>query len=142
MDDSENDLNEKRPTRAGDRLMPMDADPTVDPIRFRGPGEPYAGHWREFPTLWQSPEQQTLASEMRLQVADALSRLPDRERVVITLRDVEGCSPAEVCSILNISAREQRLLLHRARAFVRTRLEEYFNARHRTLGPGTDPEPT
>jgi RNA polymerase sigma-70 factor (ECF subfamily) len=79
---------------------------------------------------------------MRLQVADALSKLTDRERAVITLRDVEGRSPAEVCSILNISAREQRLLLHRARAFVRTRLEEYFNARHRTLGPDTDPEPT
>ncbi len=118
------------------------ADSTVDPSRFRGPGEPYAGHWREFPALWPSREQQLPAGEMRLQVADALARLPDRERVVITLRDVEGRSPAEVCSILNISAREQRLLLHRARAFVRARLEEYFNARHRTLGPDTDPEPT
>ena len=117
------------------------ADSTVDPSRFRGPGEPYAGHWR-IPASWPSLEQQMPAGEMRLQVADALARLPDRERVVITLRDVEGRSPAEVCSILNISAREQRLLLHRARAFVRARLEEYFNARHRTLGPDTDPEPT
>jgi len=63
---------------------------------------------------------------MRLQVADAIARLPDRERVVITLRDVEGYSPTEVCTMLNISAREQRLLLHRARAFVRAHLEEYF----------------
>jgi RNA polymerase sigma-70 factor, ECF subfamily len=118
------------------------ADSTVDPSRFRGPGEPYAGHWREFPASWPSLEQQLPAGGMRLQVADALSKLTDRERAVITLRDVEGRSPAEVCSILNISAREQRLLLHRARAFVRTRLEEYFNARHRTLGPDTDPEPT
>ena len=118
------------------------ADSTVDPSRFRGPGEPYAGHWREFPASWPSLEQQMPAGEMRLQVADALARLPDPERVVITLRDVEGRRPAEVCSILNISAREQRLLLHRARAFVRARLEEYFNARHRTLGPNTDPEPT
>jgi RNA polymerase sigma-70 factor, ECF subfamily len=118
------------------------ADSTVDPSRFRGPGEPYAGHWREFPASWPSLEQQMPAGDMRLQLADALARLPDRERVVITLRDVEGRSPAEVSSILNISAREQRLLLHRARAFVRARLEEYFNARHRTLGPDTDPEPT
>jgi RNA polymerase sigma-70 factor (ECF subfamily) len=122
--------------------MREDADPTVDPSRFRGSSEPYAVHWREFPASWPSLEQQMPAGEMRLQVADALARLPDRERVVITLRDVEGCRPTEVCSILNISAREQRLLLHRARAFVRARLEEYFNARPRTLGPDTDPEPT
>jgi RNA polymerase sigma-70 factor (ECF subfamily) len=124
--------------------MPMreDTGPTVDPSRFRGPGEPYAGHWREFPALWPSLEHQMPASEMRLQVADALVRLPDRERVVITLRDVEGRIPAEVCSILNISAKEQRLLLHRARAFVRAQLEEYLNTRHPTHGPNSDSEPT
>lgn len=124
--------------------MPMreDTGPTVDPSRFRGPGEPYAGHWREFPASWPSLEQQMPAGEIRVQVADALARLPDRKRVVITLRDVEGKTPAEVCSILNISAREQRLLLHRARALVRARLEEYFNTRHPTHGPDSDPEPT
>jgi RNA polymerase sigma-70 factor, ECF subfamily len=124
--------------------MPMrkDADPTVDPSRFRGPGEPYAGHWREFPALWPWREQQLHAGEMGLQVADAVSRLPDRMRVVVTLRDVEGHSPVQVCSMLNISAREQRLLLHRARAFVRARLEEYFSTRHPRLGPDSDSEPT
>jgi RNA polymerase sigma-70 factor (ECF subfamily) len=78
------------------------------------------------------------AGETRLQVADALARLPDRERAVMTLRDIEGRSSAEVCSMLDISAREQRLLLHRARAFVRARLEEYFKARQR--GPDTGGE--
>jgi RNA polymerase sigma-70 factor, ECF subfamily len=122
--------------------MREDTGPTVDPSRFRGPGEPYAAHWREFPASWPSLEQQMPAGEMRVQVADALVRLPDRQRVVITLRDVEGHTPAEVCSILNISAKEQRLLLHRARAFVRARLEEYFNTRHLTHGADSDPEPT
>jgi DNA-directed RNA polymerase specialized sigma24 family protein len=77
-----------------------------------------------------------------IRAANALVRLPDRERVVITLRDVEGRIPAEVCSILNISAKEQRLLLHRARAFVRAQLEEYLNTRHPTHGPNSDSEPT
>ena len=124
--------------------MPMreDTGPTVDPSRFRGAGEPYSGHWREFPASWPSLEQQMPAGEMHFQVADALARLPDRERVVITLRDIEGHTPADVCSILNTSMKEQRLLLHRARAFVRARLEEYCNTRHPTLGPDSDPEPT
>ena len=63
--------------------------PTVDPNRFRGPDEPYAGHWREFPARWPSPEQQTLAGEIRSQVAVALDQLPDSQRIVITLRDIE-----------------------------------------------------
>ncbi|HWM09806.1 MAG TPA: sigma factor, partial [Solirubrobacteraceae bacterium] len=28
-------------------------EPAVEPDRFRGPGEAYAGHWREFPRDWQ-----------------------------------------------------------------------------------------
>jgi RNA polymerase sigma-70 factor, ECF subfamily len=115
--------------------------PTVDPRRFRDPGEPYAGHWRDFPDEWSS-EQPVLADEMRLQVVDALARLPDRQRVVITFRDIKGYSSAEVCSMLDISASNQRQLLHRARAFVRARLEDYVKARPVTLGPEFKAEPT
>lgn len=103
-----------------------DQGPTVDPSRFRGPDEQWAGHWREFPAPWPSPEQETLAAEVRAEVAAALALLPDRQRIVITLRDVDGYSSDEVCSILEISAANQRVLLHRARAFVRGKLEEYY----------------
>jgi RNA polymerase sigma-70 factor (ECF subfamily) len=99
--------------------------PTVDPSRFRGPGEPDAGHWREFPVQW---EQETLSGEIRAQVAAALAELPERQRVVIMLRDVEGYTSDEVQSVLDISPANQRVLLHRARAFVRGRLEGYFAA--------------
>ncbi|MGH3927443.1 MAG: RNA polymerase sigma factor [Pseudonocardiaceae bacterium] len=105
-----------------------DEGPTVDPSRFGGPGDRFPGHWREFPAPWPSPEQQTLAGEVRAQVAAAVAQLPHRQQVVITLRDVEGYGSDEVCSILEISAANQRVLLHRARAFVRGRLEEYFAA--------------
>jgi RNA polymerase sigma-70 factor (ECF subfamily) len=107
---------------------PDDEGPTVDPARFGGPGDPYPGHWREFPAPWPSPEQHALAGEVRALVGEALARLPERQRVVITLRDVEGYGSDEVSSILDISAANQRVLLHRARAFVRGRLEEYYAA--------------
>ena len=53
--------------------------------------------------------------------AAALAGLPGAATVVITLRDVEGYNSDEVCSILEISAANQRVLLHRARAAVRGR---------------------
>jgi RNA polymerase sigma-70 factor (ECF subfamily) len=110
--------------------LPATADdgPTVDPARFQGPAEPYTGHWREFPAPWPSPEQAMLDMEVRAHLSAALTRLPARQRVVITLRDVEGYGSEEVCSILEISAANQRVLLHRARAFVRAELEAYFAA--------------
>ncbi|SDU13096.1 RNA polymerase sigma-70 factor, ECF subfamily [Jiangella alkaliphila] len=101
--------------------------PTVDPARFAAPGHPLAGHWERPPTPWPTPEQALLAAEVRSEVTAALAGLPARQRVVITLRDVHGYDAAEVCSILEISAANQRVLLHRARATVRLRLERYFD---------------
>jgi RNA polymerase sigma-70 factor, ECF subfamily len=106
----------------------QDHGPTVDPERFQGPGEPYPGHWRQFPVRWPLPEQHALAGELHAQVDAALAELPARQRVVITLRDVEGYDSDEVSQILDITPGNQRVLLHRARAFVRGRLETYFAA--------------
>ena len=103
-----------------------DTGPTVDPSRFRGPNDPYPGDWWSYPAAWPTPEQEAMVAEIRNQVASALGQLPDRQQIVITLRDVEGHTSEEVCSILEISAANQRVLLHRARAAVRKQLEEYF----------------
>jgi RNA polymerase sigma-70 factor (ECF subfamily) len=114
-------------------LGPVDAGPTVDPDRFQGPDEPYPGHWRALPAPWPdlvpSPEQCTLDTELRARLDDALDGLPERQRAVITLRDVQGCPSEEVCEILEISPANQRVLLHRARAHVRAQLEVYLDAR-------------
>jgi len=52
--------------------------------------------------------------------------LPDRQREVVTLRDVEGLSSEEVCSVLEISEANQRVLLHRGRSRLRQALETEF----------------
>jgi len=105
-----------------------DFGPTVDPGRFQGPGDPQPGHWRRFPMAWPSAETEVVSAEVRHVIEAALADLPHRQRVVITLRDVDGYGSGEVCSILEISAVNQRVLLHRARAAVRGRLEEYYAA--------------
>jgi|tagenome__1003787_1003787.scaffolds.fasta_scaffold20942025_3 RNA polymerase sigma-70 factor (ECF subfamily) len=105
-------------------LTDDDAGPTVDPERFQGPDEPYPGGWRQFPQDW--PEQVALTREVRTVVTTALGELPDRQRVVVALRDLDGHTADEVCDLLDISAGNQRVLLHRGRAVVRAHLERYF----------------
>ena len=118
------------------RTVPMssladgsDSGPTVDPARFRQSGEPYAHHWQEFPEAWPSPEQLLLDGELGARITDAVDRLPHRQRLVITLRDIEGYDASEVCALLDITPANQRVLLHRARAAVRERIEDYVITR-------------
>jgi RNA polymerase sigma-70 factor, ECF subfamily len=107
-------------------LADEDSGPTVDPARFRGPDDPYPGGWKQFPAAWPSAESDVLAKETMVAIQEALALLPPRQRIVITLRDVDGYDSDEVCALLGVSAANQRVLLHRARAAVRRRLEEYF----------------
>lgn len=103
-----------------------DEGSTVDPARFQGPGERFPGGWRQFPAPWPSPEAAALSVEAEQVIREAIVRLPERQRVVMALRDVDGCAPQEVCELLGLSPGNQRVLLHRARAFVRQQLEDYF----------------
>jgi RNA polymerase sigma-70 factor (ECF subfamily) len=72
------------------------------------------------------PEERLVCAEARSCVQCAIDRLPPTQRQVITLRDVEGWEPEEVCSALEISETNQRVLLHRARSKVRQALEDYL----------------
>ena len=102
--------------------------PAVDPARFLGASEPYPGGWKVFPADWRSlPESRLLAAETIDLIARVIDELPDSQRIVITLRDVAGCSAEEVCEALEISQGNQRVLLHRARASVREQLERHLD---------------
>jgi RNA polymerase sigma-70 factor (ECF subfamily) len=95
-----------------------EGDTTVDADRF---GED--GHWTEPPAEWRDPEQRLRSLEGFALAKKAIEALPAAQRAVITLRDVEGLSSEEVCTALDLSDGNQRVLLHRARAKVRAALE-------------------
>lgn len=61
------------------------------------------------------PEVRAIAGETYQVIMAALSTLPQRQQMVVVLRDVEGWSSEEVCALLRISPGNQRLLLHRGR---------------------------
>ena len=102
--------------------------PTVDPERFIGAGGPFDGYWSVPPSrFFELPEERLLANETRGLLDRAIGELPARQQQVINLRDVEGWDAEEVCESLGISAANQRVLLHRARAQVRSALEQHFS---------------
>ena len=108
-------------------LVADDDEPAVDPGRFRPEGDPYPGGWKTFPPSWDAlPEERLLARETLALVAEAIAALPERQHVVILMRDIEGWDAAEVCQALEISEANQRVLLHRARSKVRSTLEAYL----------------
>src|SRR5512133_922998 len=99
---------------------------SVDPDRFFGIDHPqWPFHWAAPPRDW--PEDKVLEREAIDVVRSAIEMLPDTQREVIRLRDVEGWSPEEVAELLQISDGNQRVLLHRARSTVRAALESYLN---------------
>lgn len=105
------------------------SEPLVDPERFAPPAHRWAGHWhpQSIPDGWAGIPDERLASRETLEVTHAaIATLPPRQREVMTLRDVEGWSSAEVCAALGISVANQRVLLHRARVRVRQQLTQYL----------------
>jgi RNA polymerase sigma-70 factor (ECF subfamily) len=104
----------------------LEAGPTVDPRRFRPAGERWAGGWTErgAPREWE-PEAVVLAGESMERLSRGLDELPPRQRAVVTLYDVHGLTADEVCSVLELTRANQRVLLHRGRARLRQLLEDY-----------------
>jgi RNA polymerase sigma-70 factor (ECF subfamily) len=130
-------LNQARSRRTRDaRVLPSsaltDTEPsgaTVDPTRFQGPDGAFPGHWTSAgaPRPWHLPEDNMLDREISQVIAQALDRLPERQRLVVEMRDVQGMSAEETCAVLQLSPANQRVLLHRGRAAVRAALEVYHD---------------
>lgn len=102
-------------------------DPAVPAEHFYSAGEPLAGHWVTPPAAWQTdPVSQALNAELRAYLDAAVQILPEQQRTVLTLRDIQGWSAQEVCNALGIAETNQRVLLHRARSKLRRALGNYL----------------
>jgi RNA polymerase sigma-70 factor (ECF subfamily) len=102
-----------------------DDEASVDPDRFLGPDSATPGAWAAPPRAW--PQDVVLGRETLGVIEMAIEQLPEAQREVIRLRDVEGWSPMEVSETLEITDGNQRVLLHRARSKVRAAVEAYLD---------------
>ncbi len=101
------------------RQVPVDSTDPVAGDRFNT-----EGMWKEPPLpfadrLADAETNASLADTVR----SAIRVLPDMQRSVVTLRDVEGLSTGEVASLLELSEANTRVVLHRARARIREAVE-------------------
>jgi RNA polymerase sigma-70 factor (ECF subfamily) len=122
---------ERRDVPLSALLDPADdrGGPALDPERFLAPGEAWAGGWAVPPRRWAPDADAHLAAaEMRELIRASLETLSPAQRIVMTLRDIEGWSSDEVCAALEITPGNQRVLLHRARTRVRAILEQHLAA--------------
>jgi RNA polymerase sigma-70 factor (ECF subfamily) len=102
------------------------AEPAVDRDRFQGRRAERPGWWAVPPHRWEEPDERLSRDQARDVMLRAISRLPARQRDVLTMRDLGGWSAEEARNALGLSEANQRVLLHRARSKVRAALEEHL----------------
>ena len=78
----------------------------------------------DWSTSVDDPARQT---ELRLVLSAAIEQLPDDYRAVVVLRDVEGLPHREIAETLGLTVVNVKMRVHRARLFLRKRLEAYFS---------------
>ncbi|CAN5695881.1 sigma-70 family RNA polymerase sigma factor [soil metagenome] len=102
------------------------AESVVDPSRFDD-----RGMWRDPPPRWddETPEQLVGNQEAMALLDSELRQLPERQRVIVVLRDTLGWTAEDVCNALEINETNQRVLLHRARSRLRARLAQHLDKR-------------
>jgi RNA polymerase sigma-70 factor (ECF subfamily) len=74
------------------------------------------------------PERTTGDRELARVLEGAIDRLPDIYRAVLMLRQIDGLGVAETASVLDVAEEVVKTRLHRARALLRTELEERIGA--------------
>jgi RNA polymerase sigma-70 factor (ECF subfamily) len=81
----------------------------------------------------QNPERLVAAHELMTHVEAAIDELPDRYRVVLVLRDVEGMSSLETAECLGLTEEAVRVRLHRAKAMLRESIAVRIHASPKDL---------
>ena len=96
----------------------------VDASRFDS-----SGAWSSPPEQWVDDLEDRIGAEaLRDQILAALVAMPERQRAVVMLRDVDGLRSDEVCQVLDLTAANERVLLHRGRSRLRQALEDKVEA--------------
>ena len=85
------------------------------------------GHWAGGPTSWhmESPDRILEEQQLKQCIEKNLAILPESQRAVFLLRDVEQEPLEVICNMLELSNSNVRVLLHRARVSLLSVIDHY-----------------
>lgn len=97
------------------REIQLDTTDTADALAPRFDDD---GHWSQPPLQWDlgGPDALLTRDELRHCMQKNLEKMPENQRLVLELKDLQGMPFDDICNMLDISASNVRVLLHRARA--------------------------
>ncbi len=75
----------------------------------------------------ENPQETLLENEVKQRISAAVESLPSSLRAVLVLRDMEDQSTQETADKLGITTMAVKARLHRARAALRLKLQDYFS---------------
>ncbi|MBQ9818385.1 MAG: sigma-70 family RNA polymerase sigma factor [Proteobacteria bacterium] len=85
------------------------------------------------PSLGINPERACECAELRIKLSAALEALPEKQRTIITLREIDGLSYEEIASVLDIQIGTVMSRLHYARLRLQSNLRSYIDCED--IGP-------
>jgi RNA polymerase sigma-70 factor, ECF subfamily len=118
----------------------MSADDGTEDINWFEQAGAWRGHWREdqAPVSWPVDAISLLESKEFWDTFErCLARLSPQMAAAFTLREIEGLSSDEICEILDVTANNLWVLLHRSRAKLRHLLEAEWFRGHRPASPAS-----
>lgn len=85
------------------------------------------GHWQKNIPAWaiESPDELLEEQELKHCIHKTIETLPPLQRAVFLLREIEQLAFDEICELLNISATNVRVILHRARLQLMQMIDRY-----------------
>ena len=113
--------------RKESRLVRINEMEEVIPAYLNGERFNNNGSWSSPPPLWdiESPEKLLENEQLQRCIEKTIELLPDVQKSVFLLRDIEQQSLEEICNILDISNSNVRVLLHRARVRLMQIIDQY-----------------
>ncbi len=84
-----------------------------------------SGKWKTGPASWAANPEKLLEQKSFLAVVKkCLQKIPKRPATALALKELQGETTEVICKVLNISATNCWVILHRARALMRTCIEK------------------
>jgi RNA polymerase sigma-70 factor (ECF subfamily) len=113
--------------RKESRMVSLDEREEENPNYLADDAFQNDGHWKHSHNRWSHDTPEALMEEKQLQccIEKTLELLPDKQRAVFLLRDIEQQALSEICNILELSDSNVRVLVHRARVKLLQVIDHY-----------------